>query len=99
MLESMSDTSVSVRVVDLTTLLQDEWKESQFEYIFKITEGRRYLKVILNKSVYMFVDKNTGDVYMPASYKAPAKGVRFHIDNLLSNPEICDPYGSFLYRR
>ena len=43
----------------------------------------------------MFVDKNTGEVYKPASYKAPAKGVRYLITQLADNPHICDPYGSF----
>ena len=46
---------------------------------------------------WMFVDKNTGECYKPASYKAPAKGVRYLITQLADNPHICDPYGSFLY--
>ena len=49
------------------------------------------------RSCWMFVDKNTGEVYKPASYKAPAKGVRYLITQLADNPHICDPYGSFLY--
>ena len=75
----------------------------------EVEEGRKYLKVweryITNgdecgsRSVYMFVDKNTGACYKPASVKAPAKGIRFYIDQLADNPEICDPFGSFLYIR
>ena len=78
---------------------------SQFEY----EVGRKYIKVwsylmsqgerLCGRSCYMFVDKNTGAVYKPASYKAPAKGIRFYIDFLTDHPEICDPYGSFLYVR
>ena len=78
---------------------------NQFEY----EVGRKYIKVwsylvsqgerLCGRSCYMFVDKNTGDVYKPASYKAPAKGIRFQIEQLADNPEICDPYGSFLYVR
>ena len=49
------------------------------------------------RSCWMFVDKNTGECYKPASYKAPAKGVRYLITQLADNPHICDPYGSFLY--
>ena len=49
------------------------------------------------RSCWMFVDKNTGEVYKPASYKAPAKGVRYLITQLADNPHICDAYGSFLY--
>ena len=79
---------------------------------FEYEVGRKYIKVwsylresmfedvrLRGRSCYMFVDKNTGDVYKPASYKAPAKGIRFQIDQLVDNPDICDPYGSFLYKR
>tara|TARA_B100000902_G_C26943078_1_gene732039 strand:- start:185 stop:526 length:342 start_codon:yes stop_codon:yes gene_type:complete len=76
---------------------------------FENEVGRKYIKVwnyrVVNgnrentRSCFMFVDKNDGAVYKPASYKAPAKGIRFWIDQLLDNPEICDQYGSFLYKR
>ena len=74
---------------------------------FEYEVGRKYIKVWSylmcdgerrdGRSCYMFVDKNTGEVYKPASYKAPAKGVRYLITQLADNPHICDPYGSFLY--
>ena len=51
------------------------------------------------RSIFMFIDKETGAVYKAASYKAPAKGIRFFIESLAENPEVVDPYGSFLYRR
>ena len=72
--------------------------------------GRKYIKVlsylmdgnfgdarIRGRSVWMFVDKNSGECYKPASYKAPAKYVRYLITQLADNPHICDAYGSFLY--
>ena len=77
---------------------------TQYEY----EVGRKYIKVwsylvsdqrLNGRSCYMFVDKNTGDVYKPASYKAPAKGIRFQIEQLADNPDICDTFGSFLYIR
>ena len=81
---------------------------TQFEY----EVGRKYIKVwsylkdgnfgdarIKGRSCYMFVDKNDGAVYKPASYKAPAKGIRFYISQLADNPDICDAFGSFLYLR
>ena len=74
--------------------------------------GRKYIKVwsylkdgnfgdarIKGRSCFMFVDKNTGAVYKPASYKAPAKGIRFYMEQLVENPEIVDQFGSFLYLR
>ena len=75
-------------------------------YKFVIETGRKYHKIIMeipnenrdpSRSVHAFVDKKTGEVYKPASYKAPAKGVRYHITQLADNPHICDHYGSFLY--
>ena len=71
--------------------------------------GRKYIKVwsylvnngerLYGRSCFMFVEKDGGAVYKPASYKAPAKGIRFWINQLADNPDICDPYGSFLYIR
>jgi len=76
---------------------------------FEYEVGRKYIKVwsylisdgerLRGRSCFMFVEKETGAVYKPASYKAPAKGIRFHIEQLADNPDICDPYGSFLYVR
>ena len=76
---------------------------------FEYEVGKKYIKVwsylvsdgerLNGRSCYMFVDKNTGDVYKPASYKAPAKGIRFAIEQLVGNPDICDAFGSFLYIR
>ena len=33
---------------------------------------------VLN-SVHAFIDQKTGDVFKPASFKAPAKGVRYNV--------------------
>ena len=72
--------------------------------------GRKYIKVwsylkdsnfgdsrMNGRSCFMFIDKYSGAVYKPASYKAPAKDIRFWISQLAEYPEIVDPYGSFLY--
>ena len=55
-------------------------------------------------SVTAFVDKNTGEVYKPASWKAPAKIVRYDLRiiaerNYLLNPKNCDWAGGHLYLR
>ena len=63
-----------------------------------VDEGRiRGLSTPSGRSCWMFIDKNSGECYKPASYKAPAKHVRYLITQLADNPHICDPYGSFLY--
>ena len=52
-------------------------------------------------TVHAFVDKKTGDVFLPASWNAPAKGARF---NLFQNKEALfegvmrRPHGGYLYR-
>ena len=97
----------------LIEVLNNEWKVNGIESgrsVYTQLEyevGRKYIKVwsylmsggerTNGNSCWMFVDKNTGEVYKPASYKAPAKGVRYLITQLADNPHICDPYGSFLY--
>ena len=97
----------------LIEVLNNQWKVDSIESghsVYTQLEyevGRKYIKVlsylsdngdkIRGRSVWMFVDKNSGECYKPASYKAPAKHVRYLITQLADNPHICDPYGSFLY--
>ena len=97
----------------LIEVCNNEWKVNSIESgrsVYSQLEyevGRKYIKVwsylsdagerLNGRSCFMFVDKKTGEVYKPASYKAPAKGVRYLITQLADNPHICDAYGSFLY--
>ena len=99
----------------LIEVLNSDWKvlaiengRNFYEYL-TMEVGRKYIKVWQSKcydgvvregrSCFMFVDKETGACYKPASHKAPAKGIRFYIESLLDTPEVVDQYGSFLYRR
>ena len=55
-------------------------------------------------SVTAFIDKNTGEVYKPASWKSPAKHVRFDMRiikerEFLHNPKNTDWAGGHLYMR
>ena len=55
-------------------------------------------------SVHCFIDKQTGEVYKPASWKAPAKHVRFDMRiikerEFLHNPANVDWAGGHLYMR
>ena len=76
-------------------------------YKFYIESGRKYHKIVMetesqSRSVHAFVDKKTGEVYKPASFKAPAKIVRFNLcliedrEWLLEN---ADWAGGYLYVR
>ena len=68
---------------ELVTRLQadyDSKKYSSDRYKFEIQTGRKYHKIVSEGAgVHAFVDKNTGEVYKPASYKAPAKHVRYDL--------------------
>ncbi len=47
---------------------------------YSIRTGRKYHKIVEGEgTAHAFVDKNTGEVYKPASWSSPAKGVRFDL--------------------
>ena len=84
---------------------------------FRIQEGRRYYKIIQQNydtfqdrneyrdgSVHSFVDKNTGEVYMAASWSSPAKHVRFDMRvirdrTLMHTPSFVNWTSGYLYMR
>ena len=77
------------------------------DYKFYIESGRKYHKLIMetgsgSRSVHAFVDKKTGDVYKAASFKAPAKGVRFNLCIMSDREwlfENADWAGGYLYMK
>ena len=76
-------------------------------YSFTIETARKYHKVIMttgggSRSIHAFVDVKTGDVLKAASFKAPAKGVRYNLLDESSREEMlerADWAGSYLYIR
>ena len=87
---------------------------------FVVKTGKRYYKIVQQEfetwekskyygqyrdgSVHCFVDKETGDVYKPASWAAPAKHIRFTFQNVdhlkfLLNPDNVGWAGGYLYLR
>ena len=87
---------------------------------FEIKEGKKYYKIVQMEfetwekskfygqyregSVHAFVDKNTGNVYKPASWRSPAKHVRFTFQKpedirFLLEPRNVDWAGGYLYLR
>ena len=90
----------------LVTRLQEDYdtKSTSGRYKFEIQTGRKYHKIHNGPAggVHAFVDKNTGEVYKPASYKAPAKGVRYDLRRIKSRHECfsnADWSGGYLYLR
>ena len=80
-------------------------KNGESDYDFFIKEGRKYFKIVMDAhgshSVHAFVDKKTGEVYKSASFKAPAKGVRFDLRLIKDRGwlwENADWAGSYLYK-
>ena len=82
---------------------------------FRYYEGKKYLKVVREEYderndrwrdtiVHAFINTATGEVYKPASWKAPAKHVRFDLSNDLDRQNLHDPNfvgwaGGYLYMR
>ena len=83
-----------------------EYKEGKDLYKFTINTGRKYHKIIMidtsgSVSVHAFVDKKTGELYKAASFKAPAKGVRFDLRIIKEREfvlENADWAGGYLYK-
>lgn len=81
-----------------------------FNIQYCIDEGKKYYKISYSisynenrpnsKKVHAFVDKVTGDVYKPATWRSPAKHVRYNLlnDESFNNMiEKCDWAGGYLY--
>lgn len=65
----------------------------------KSSKAKNCLANTMDGNPVCVVEKETGFCYKPASYRGPAKGVRYGIHQLVNYPETCDPYGSFLYMK
>ena len=83
-----------------------ELRDGKDCYKFDIETGRKYHKIVQtdrggSKSVHAFVDKKTGELYKAASFKSPAKGVRFDL-RIIEQREMvfknCDWAGGYLYK-
>ena len=84
---------------------------------FRISSGKKYYKIIQQDydtfrdrneyrdgSVHAFINKKTGEVFKPASWKSPAKHVRYDLRIIkereyVLNPENCGWAGGYLYMR
>lgn len=70
---------------------------------------RKYYRLVMKyktgskqRSVHAFIDKTTGDVYKSASWKAPAKHIRYNLIDDKSRElcySKCDWSGAYLYLR
>ena len=84
---------------------------------FRMEFGRKYIKIIQQDydtfrdrneykdgGVHAFINRKTGEVYKPASWKSPAKHVRYDLRLIkdreyVLNPQNCGWAGGYLYMR
>ena len=66
---------------------------------FKVTIGKKYAKLCRDNSVHAFIDKNTGDIFKPASWNAPAKHARGNVLSETGGLEALDGLGFIRYLR
>jgi len=85
----------------------EELKNGDCPIDYVIETGKKYHKVIFvdcggSRSVHCFIDKKTGEVYKSASWKSPAKGVRYDL-RLIADREYllekADWSGGYLYAK
>ena len=100
-LEGNTDTGIAYHQKQIAKL-----KQGTCDYDFFPETGRKYHKIVMNaagsRSVHAFVDKQTGQVYKSASWKSPAKGVRYDLRIIEQREwllENADWSGQYLYAR
>ena len=77
--------------------LRDEYPNSKDTFTFR--KGGKYYKIIEQtpyESVHSFVDEE-GNVYKPAGWKSPAKGIRARLEDIVSGKTRVDWSGGYLY--
>ena len=81
------------------------YPDSSCPVTFQLEAGRKYWKINqVDGGVHAFVNRKTGEVYKPASWRGPAKHVRYDLRiisdrELLHNPKHVDWAGGYLYMR
>jgi hypothetical protein len=85
----------------------DELRNGECPIDYVIETGKKYHKVIFvdgggSRSVHCFIDKQTGQMYKSASWKSPAKGVRYDLRVITDREwlfENADWSAGYLYAR
>ena len=87
---------------DYEKLRGPDVREEALDHVLAI--GKKYIKLIQiswgSRSIHAFIDRTTGEVYKPASFKAPAKHVRYKLLDEQSFQQCIDEAdwaGGYLY--
>ena len=98
--------TVYERAHKLAQALQSNYDSNGYgDTVFDIKEGRKYIKIshyTTQESVHAFIDRKTGDVFKPASWRGPAKIARYNLLDDKSFTECitrADWAGGYLYIR
>lgn len=96
------ESGIKQYVEKLNNYSKEYFKKNDYKFppdVYENAPGKRWNKIVVRnnggqgqKSVFAFIDTN-GDIYKPAGWNAPAKGVRGNIFD--SNPPLD---GRSLYR-
>ena len=102
-------TRVEMWAMDLVDALEanynSRYPDSNSPVKFETKVGKKYIKIIqVDGGVHAFIDKNTGEVYKPASWKSPAKHVRYDLRIINDRAKLHEPRytgwaGGYLYMR
>jgi hypothetical protein len=100
--------TIQLNVTKWCYMLCDALKDAGPDgYDYIIQSGTKYHKIFMyingrRDSIHAFIDKKTGEIYKPASLKAPAKGVRYDLRIIEQREwllENADWSGAYLYAR
>ena len=99
--------TVYERAHKLAQALQENYDRNGYssDTVFDIKEGRKYIKISMinnQESVHAFIDRKTGDVFKPASWRGPAKIARYNLLDDASYQKClsrADWAGGYLYIR
>lgn len=102
----MTDTATVQTAITEFLRVANEHPNNPINYVtFTAIPGRRWVKIVESKnaggggSVHAFVDPINGDLYKPASWAAPAKGVRFNLlIDLAEIEQVFQWTGGYLYK-
>ena len=96
----MKDKQKVIEFANRVQKMMNEYHQKHFPMLpvpqISINWGRKYAKIVRanpQRSVYGFVNIETGEVLKAASWKAPAKWARGNINNPDKGMGCCGPYG------
>jgi hypothetical protein len=101
--------TIHLNIVKYCLMLCDALKQDAPDnYFYDLdSSGRKYHKIWMyigdrRDSIHAFIDKKTGEVFKPASVKAPAKHARYNVLMINSREQMlenCDWAGGYLYMK